>query len=356
MALFKDMLSDSESLFLNEVALDYDFLPKKLPYRETQQEQMALCIKPLLVRRNGRNLFIYGTPGIGKTAACKKVLEELEEETDEVLPVYLNCWQHNTTYKIVIEICNVIGYRLTMNKKTNELMNIVIENLNKLNGAVLVFDEIDKAEDLDFLYTFLEKLYRKSIFLISNNKEDVLQIDDRIKSRLNPEMLEFEPYNFQETEGILNQRKDFAFVKGVWSDDAFDLVVAKTFDLKDIRKGLHLLREAGNIAEQHAKRKIELDHAKKSIAKLDEFFAKDKEELTEDEKKILELIKLNPNHKIGDLFKQFQDSGSDISYKSFQRRIEKLEKGKFISAEKTKGGKEGNTKILSVKDTQLTDF
>jgi len=356
MSLFKNMLSDSESLFVNEIALDYDFLPKKLPYRGSQQEHMAACIKPLFQKRNGKNLVIFGLPGIGKTAACRKVLEELEEQSEEIIPIYVNCWQHNTTYKIVLEICNKIGYRLTMNKKTNELLDIVIEKLNKNLGTVFVFDEIDKAEDLDFLYTLLEKMYRKSIFLITNNKKDILDIDERIKSRLTPETLEFEPYNLAETEGILRQRKDITFVRNVWSEDAFGLIVKKTFDLKDIRKGLYLLKEGGSAAEQESKRKIELKHTETAISKLDSFFSKKENELSEEEQSILDLIKKNPNKKIGDLFKQYQESGSKGSYKSFQRRIEKLEKGKFISAEKTKGGKLGNTKIINIKNKQLTDF
>ena len=52
MALFKDMLSGEESLFKNEVALDFNFLPKLLPYREEQQKHMAYCIKPLLSKKN----------------------------------------------------------------------------------------------------------------------------------------------------------------------------------------------------------------------------------------------------------------------------------------------------------------
>jgi cell division control protein 6 len=355
MSLFKDMLADNESLFVNDTALDYDFLPKKLPYRESQQEYMAECIKPLFQKRNGKNLVIYGTPGIGKTAAAKKVLEELEEQSD-ILPIYVNCWQHNTTYKIIIEICNAIGYRLTMNKKTNELLNIVIEKLNQNLGNVLVFDEIDKAEDLDFLYTLLEKLYRKSIFLITNHKEDVLAIDERIKSRLTPDTLEFQPYTLAETEGILRQRRDIAFVKGIWNEEAFDLIVHKTFELKDIRKGLYLLKEAGDNSERESKRKIEAKHAEQAIEKLDLFFSKKETALGEDEQEVLDLIKKNPNKKIGDLFRQYQESGGKASYKSFQRRIEKLEKGRFISAEKTKGGKEGNTKIINLKNKQLTDF
>jgi len=112
MALFKDMLSSDESLFKNELALDYSFLPKILPHREQQQRYIASCVKPLLNEKNGKNLFIYGAPGIGKTAAMRFVINELEEETEEVIPIYINCWQKNTTFKIVADMCEQLGYKI----------------------------------------------------------------------------------------------------------------------------------------------------------------------------------------------------------------------------------------------------
>ena len=73
MGIFGDMLKEGESLFRNEDALDGEFIPKNLPYRENQHQHIATVIKPLLMGRNGRNLFICGAPGIGKTAAVKWV-------------------------------------------------------------------------------------------------------------------------------------------------------------------------------------------------------------------------------------------------------------------------------------------
>ena len=131
MALFRDILHSDESLFKNELALDYSFLPKILPHREQQQRYMASIINPLLDGKNGKNLFVYGAPGIGKTAAMKFVLNELEEETDEVIPVYINCWQKSTTFKIVVDICEQLGYKLTHNKRTEELFDIIKNMLNK---------------------------------------------------------------------------------------------------------------------------------------------------------------------------------------------------------------------------------
>jgi Cdc6-like AAA superfamily ATPase len=120
MSIFKDMLGSGETLFKNPVALDYDYVPKLIPYRENEQHRIATCIKPLFQERNGRNLIIFGSPGVGKTVACRHVLSDLGEQTDEVLPLYINCWSKNTSYKIAIELCEQLGYKLTHNKKTDE--------------------------------------------------------------------------------------------------------------------------------------------------------------------------------------------------------------------------------------------
>src|SRR3989338_2379886 len=130
MSIFNNVLKSDESLFVNEVALDYSYIPKLLPYRENQQKGIASSIKPLLVGKNGRNLFVFGAPGIGKTAAIKHVFRDLENETDECIPIYINCWQKNTTFKILLEVCDILGYKFTQNKKTEDLFKIAQSILN----------------------------------------------------------------------------------------------------------------------------------------------------------------------------------------------------------------------------------
>ena len=357
MALFKDMLGADESLFKNELALDYSFLPKILPHREKQQRYMAEIIKPLLVGKNGKNLFIYGAPGIGKTAAMRFVLNELEEETEQVVPIYINCWQKNTTFKIIAEICEQLGYKLTHNKRTEELFEIIKNMLNK-KAAIFAFDEVDKLEDFDFLYAILEEIYKKSVLLITNYVDWMDDLDDRVKSRLMSETLEFKPYNLAETKDVLKQRLGYAFVPNIWDDDAFDLIVNKTFEMEDIRTGLHLMRESGNIAENKSSRKITLDHANEAIKKINQFTIKKSTDLTEDEHGILDIVKKNSDKKIGDLYLVYKEQGGKLVYKSFQRKIEKLEKNKFVSVKKTSGGSEGNTSIVKYANItkKLTEF
>lgn len=360
MSIFNDFLKSDETIFKDVTALDYEYIPKLIPFREIHQKHMAMCIKPLFNERAGRNIFIHGPPGVGKTVACRHVLKELEDEHDEILTVYINCWEKNTSYKILVAICDSLDYSFTHNKKTDELFKIVKEKLND-KAVVFVFDEIDKAEEYDFLYWILEQVYKKSVFLITNYKEWLLNLDERIKSRLTAEMLEFKPYNLPETRQIFEQRVSYAFKDNVVEKDALEAMVKKTYEIGDLRKGLYLLKEAGNLAEDKSLRKVTIEQIGSAIKKLDDFTINKEEGLEEDEKFILEIIKKNNEKKTGELFKIYSDNGGKGSLKTFSRRLNRLEEGKFIIAEKSGGGAEGNTSIIKLaskmpSERKLTEF
>ncbi len=355
MNLFKDMLQSGESLFRDSVMLDYDFQPKLLPYREAEQQQFAVAIKPLLQGHSGRNLFVYGAPGIGKTTACKHVLRELEESTDQVVPLYINCWKENTTYKIFYKLCEDLGYKFIMQKKTSELFTLIKQKLNKIS-AVFVFDEIDKLEEMDFLYALLEDIYRKSIILITNYRDFYGEFDERIRSRLNPEFLFFKSYNELEIAGILKQRREFAFVPGCWDEEAFQEIVEKCTEIKDLRIGLYAMREAGNLAEEKSAKRISAEHVAGALRKVEDFHIKPREGLDEDSSTILDLVREKNGSKMGELYSELQERGKEMSYKSFQRKISKLAEDRFITTEKT-FGKEGNSSVVHfLGEKKLTEY
>lgn len=346
------------SVFVNEDSLDPEWLPKNLPFREAQHQAIANCIKPLLQSRNGRNCIISGAPGIGKTAAVKLVLKELEEHSDvdtpDVYVLYVNCWQKNTTYKIFVELCEQLGYKFTQNKNTEDLFKI-IENMVNKKAAVFAFDEVDKVVDVDFLYSIYTDILKKSILLITNHPQWYSHVDERIRSRLIPDKIEFVQYSDEEVSGILRQRADFAFVPSCWDNTAFDLIVGRTVSAGDVRIGLHLLRDAGLSAEDESSRRILPVHSEHALGKLHDYSIKPADDLTEDSRIILQLVKTQSG-RIGDLFKVYQDQGGEATYKTFQRRIETLEKGGFVETKKVIGGKEGTTTIVSDKNKSLEDF
>jgi len=339
------------NIFLNPIALDYSFIPKMIPYRENQQHYIASCIKPLLQDRNGRNLFIHGKPGIGKTVATIHVLNELEEKSD-IIQIYINCWKKNTAYKIILDICDKMGYKFTLNKSTDELLDVVTEILNK-GSCVICLDECDKLDSYDVVYHLLENLYKKTILLITNERSWINKLDSRISSRLNPETLEFKPYNYDETLGILKQRVEYAFNSNAFSKEALELIAKKTFELQDLRTGIYLLKESGDIAEFKNKNKIETADAEEAMKKIDNFMIKDKKDLSDELNDILEIIRLNDGKNSRDLFEIY---GKD-SYKTFQRKLAELEKNKLVSMKEVHLGANGRKIIVNYGSLKsLNDF
>ncbi len=357
MGIFDKVLASDETVFKNPMALNYDFIPKIVPHRESQQQKIAYCIKPLFQKVNGRNIVISGLPGIGKTVATKHVINEVEEHTDEIIPIYVNCWQKNTPYKVYLEVCDQLGYKFTQNKRTEELLSVASKLLST-KAAIFIFDEIDKAEDSSFLYSLIEDIYYKTIICITNYKSWMSTLDKRIMSRLVPENLEFLPYNKVETEDILRQRMQSAFFEGIFEEDAFAKVVTKTFEVKDIRTGLYLLKEAGLSAEERSSKKITVEDVNKALSKVIDFKIKDINDMDDEAQFILDIVKNNSPARIGDVFKIYETSGGKASYKTFQRRISKLEENKFIKTKKQVGGAEGTTTMISYDSSnkQLTDF
>ena len=139
MGIFDNVLKEGESLFLDEIALDYDYIPKLIKFRESQQHYIADCIKPLFNNRNGKNLFICGSPGIGKSLVVKHVLRDLKNETDAIIPIYINWWKKDTSFKIINEICEQLNYKWVQGKRTDELMEVITNMLNK-KAVVFVLD------------------------------------------------------------------------------------------------------------------------------------------------------------------------------------------------------------------------
>ncbi len=260
-------LGAEESIFSNIDSLNAEFVPKFLPYREQEQKIIAQTIKPLCEGKCCRNLLIFGKAGIGKTHAVKRVLEDVLSETDNVRGAFVNCWVDSSTLGILGKIAFDLGFNVRNGMTPTELLQRIKARAEE-KSIVFVFDEIDKAEDQGFLYSVLEEVTERAIIAITNSKEWLALLDERIRSRFLPQELEFRPYSKAEISGIMRERRKFAFYQETWSPEAISLVDEKTFELSDVRAGIQLMREAGLVAEEKASRIVQLEHVEKALEKL----------------------------------------------------------------------------------------
>lgn len=351
MELFKDVLSHDESLFRNEDALQFDFLPPLLPHREGEIEHIANCTKPLFGNRRATNLLVHGGSGIGKTVSIKFIFNQLGSVSDKIIPIYINCWENTTTHATVIEIGKQIGLPFpTKGIATDVIGKNVFSRLKSFGGVVICFDEIDKAEEIDYLYTLSEEVgSRLCILLVTNHRNFMSRVDPRIKSRLCLEQLEFMDYKMDEVFNILEERVKYGFVPGVMPEEVVHKAAEKAFENSDVRIGIFLLWKSGQIAESEGSKKITLKHFEKAAEKLIDFdHQRQMENLDENERKILELINKMNNNITGDIYKEYKKTGGKLTERSFRTYIKKLEKMGLVKTEDTGKGFRGRSRIINV--------
>jgi len=309
-----------KALIKNEEILDPNFLPSKILHREKELREMERCIRDLIEERRANNLFIFGRSGVGKTTCVKFIMQRLG---GEVIPIYVNCWEHRTPHGILLEIAKQLGKVFpSKGVRSEDISEEIISQLFE-RKALMAFDEIDKAETLDFLYPILHNLRTTCIFLITNQKDALLRIDERILSRLMLQKLEFKDYNYGEVLDILRERVRLALVPNSMDENALEKIAIETFKACDIRVGLLLILNSARIAEgelapriteQHVLRAIERSSLKKEV------------KLSKYEEMIYQILKEHGELRVKELFHKFCERGADVCDRSFRNYLRNLEK------------------------------
>jgi len=277
---FEEVLAKA-TIFRDVTVLSPHFVPKILPFRDLQINEIVSILSPALKGQKPRNLILYGKTGTGKTCTIKKVMEEFQGIAKNQSMHYLNCRIYNSRYRILQKILRPYVPEL---EKTGFglpfLYEKLLEILNKEHQMVIILDEIDMIKDLDELVYTLTRINDEttaggaSIIGISNKLSFKDALDPRSKSSL---------YETEQLQQILFQRIEEGFEKDVIEKSAINLTAALTAqESGDARYALKLLVKAGEMAEakgkvkvtdedvEAARRKVEKDLAAETISSLPE--------------------------------------------------------------------------------------
>jgi cell division control protein 6 len=263
------------SIYKNRDVL-YALIPSTgLLHRTEQKNELVMELAPILMDSAVSGIFIYGTPGTGKTAVITSLMEELSSEAKkrniELKKAYVNCSENRTETTILIDILSQINpsnnyprVGWTRAKAITELTRV--SNELKTN-IIAVLDEVDyalKESGDDIIYRLSrinERLKSKfSTILISNDVRVSDYIKPRTQSTLGRVRVVFAPYSSEELFDILNDRAKNAFNANVISD----AVLQKIAEIEasrggDARKALELLDSCAKIAIARNLNKITLD-------------------------------------------------------------------------------------------------
>ncbi|MDP3563353.1 MAG: ORC1-type DNA replication protein, partial [Methanoregula sp.] len=267
----KNLLMWDETLFRDPEVLEIDYVPEQFEFRDAQMRELAFQIRPGL--RGGRplNTVCKGLPGTGKTTSVRKLFDEIEETTKNLVPVYINCQIDNTKFAIISQIYKKLAGHLPPSSGTSfkQVFDAVARILVKDEIVLLV--ALDDANYLLYeneinkvLYTLLRshEAYEGTrigvIVIISDMDVDLSRaVDARVSSVFLPTEIYFAPYGDAEVRDIMKARVMEGLFTGVLSDDLLSLVVEKTLACGDLRVGIDLLKRATLSAERAARRSIE---------------------------------------------------------------------------------------------------
>ena len=378
MSVLNDLLVESK-VFANREVLSPHYIPKKLIARDREINSIEKAIAPSLKGERGRNLFVYGKTGAGKTSCIKYVINEVNNIPNTRARIsYVNCRIYNSRYRVFSKI--ISDHLPTYAKRGYG----VVDLYEKLTGwieedgktLIVVLDEIDVVKDLDNLIYALTRINSEikaggvSMVGISNTVSFKESLDPRSLSSLYETELVFTPYNANELFEILIDRSTTGLRPGTVNEDVLRYIAAAaTKDGGDARFSLNVLSRAGEITEEKNSDRITLEDAQHAIK-----FAEDDivyeviSTLPEHQKLVLYSIAMLT--KSGGTYKKLTDgvdtylfSGEVYSrYKSITESLKKEPKGerwyrKYLSELQMQGlietfesgrGIRGHTKLIKL--------
>lgn len=319
------------TIIKNEESLTEVFSPTRLLHREGQRDYLASCLKPVVLGRMPRNVFLFGPTGVGKTSLVQWMFDELSGHTDNARMCYVNCWKSTTTHAILSKIVTELKVFSNPRRQTKELLEDVENSLKKTGKKLIVaLDEVDRLESFDVLYDLSRS--GCGIVCISNDEYALVDVDARIKSSLSLERLEFKAYSVPEMYDILLDRVENAFVPGALSDAV--LKIAAMQAQGDVRVGLEILRRAALFAEDEGLNKIGKEHVIR--AHKDAATTKTRqilETLNDYQKMLFSIVDEKGVVKSSELWALFNDRTSgNVSERAYRNYMERLVNLKLVVA------------------------
>jgi len=197
-------LDESKGQIRNFEVFDFNYIPQKPLMREEVKPVIDALLR---YQQTGiaNNILILGSRGSGKSVLAKYLMRLLSEQA-QLEFAYVNCRQHNTSFKI-------LAYLLDLRPRGCGLDELWQRFTARNKGrTVFVLDEVDLMSDKDkhkdILYLISRSANNYMAILLSNNPKFLTPLDESIKSTLQPEIVHFRSYNATEIEQILTERAD----------------------------------------------------------------------------------------------------------------------------------------------------
>lgn len=328
------------SIILEHDILRGNYIPFKLKGRETQTEQILCCLSPAIKRHKPIHTWLYGKPGSGKTATAISVLRLLEEKHG-VRSIIINCWEKHTFYQILDAMISDLRILRAEGNRTSFKLEKIRSYL-KEHPFIVLLDEVDqiKPAELSTILYNLDSMLNAGLVCISDSTAALHELEERVRSRLNPHTVFFPRYTRTNLLEILRYRAELALAENSWSHTALRRIASMAQG--DARVAIRMLRRAAMLADHHQVDRITtttLAEQIKAVKKTRETSILNN--LTQDHRILYKIIKRNEQILSGDLWHSYLEHCSRIKRKplasrTFSDYMNRLVQTGLISSERAR--------------------
>jgi cell division control protein 6 len=258
-----------QSVFKDEVKLDINYVPRRLPHREKEHRLLMEFFNFLLrfPERMTQRVIITGDVGTGKTALAQRfgtnITTEANKQGVNFRYVHVNCREYRGRLFLILQHALAI-FRPSFPKRgysAEEGLATLLQILDEENAyIILTLDEFDTLIDREgsetvYKLTRLQEIrsgkpQRISLIFIMRDLKSTEQLDASSRSTLQRNVISLEKYEKDQLIDILNERVSMAFEPSTVSEDIVSLVAELGFsESGNARFAIELLWRAGKYAD-----------------------------------------------------------------------------------------------------------
>ena len=223
--------------------------------RRAEIERLKTSLAPVLRGQPPLNAWVCGPSGCGKTLLAQWAVQATCGSAATRVGVYVNCWQHRSLHSVLGAI---IGQLKILGAEAQDT-NVKLDRIRQaLRGRpfVVILDEIDRpmpAQREEIIYGLLG-LPKCALACIAKGTQALAAMDEGVRSRLSPVVIQLPPYSAEELEAILTDRAERALAPNSWTPVVLKRIAAEANG--DARMAIQVLRQAAAAAEMSENAKL----------------------------------------------------------------------------------------------------
>ncbi len=277
--IIRDTLS-KPSIFEDEQPLSLEYLPTRLPGRETQLRFLAELFRSVVDKpgTTSPKVLMTGDIGTGKTVLIQRFGTDMIRTAKplklNLRYIHINCREYRGSLFMILKRV-LQNFTTTFPQRgfsSEELLQILLDQLEDKNlHVILALDEADmliKAEG-GSLYNLTRiqeerpgRPTRLSLIVVVRELKLLEGLDRSTQSTLQRNIIRLDRYSAPQLETILRERVDLSFKEGTVPETLVSFIADMAAPQGDARYAIELLWRGGKYADAEGARELKPDHVR----------------------------------------------------------------------------------------------